>query len=61
MGTLGSIMDKGHTTGPVVAGVVSSSFGIGYSFIGAATNWIRVSDWGNTKNNPGNSITMKRR
>lgn len=36
MGTLGSIMDIGHTTGPIVAGIVASSFGIGYSFIGAA-------------------------
>jgi len=36
MGTLGSIMDIGHTTGPIVAGIIASSFGIGYSFIGAA-------------------------
>lgn len=36
MGTLGSIMDIGHTTGPVISGIIASSFGIGYSFIGAA-------------------------
>lgn len=36
IGTLGSIMDIGHTTGPIVAGIIASSFGIGYSFIGAA-------------------------
>lgn len=36
MGTLGSIMDIGHTTGPIVAGIIASSFGIGYSFIGAS-------------------------
>ena len=36
MGTLGSIMDIGHTTGRIVAGIIASSFGIGYSFIGAA-------------------------
>jgi MFS family permease len=36
MGTLGSIMDIGHTTGPVVAGIVASQFGTGYSFIGAS-------------------------
>jgi len=36
MGTLGSIMDVGHATGPIVAGIIASSFGLGYSFIGAA-------------------------
>jgi DHA1 family multidrug resistance protein-like MFS transporter len=36
MGTLGSIMDIGHMTGPIFSGIVASSFGISYSFIGAA-------------------------
>jgi hypothetical protein len=36
MGTLGSIMDVGHTAGPIVAGIIASYFGIGYSFLGAA-------------------------
>lgn len=36
MGTLGSIMDIGHTTGPVAAGVLASYFGLGYSFLGAS-------------------------
>lgn len=36
MGTLGSIMDIGHASGPIVAGIIASSFGIGYSFIGAS-------------------------
>jgi len=36
MGTLGSIMDVGHTAGPIVAGIIASYFGIGFSFIGAA-------------------------
>ena len=36
MGTLGSIMDVGHTTGPIVAGLVASQFGMGYSFIAAS-------------------------
>jgi MFS transporter, DHA1 family, multidrug resistance protein len=36
MGTLGSIMDIGHTAGPVVAGVLASHLGMGYSFIGAS-------------------------
>lgn len=36
MGTLGSIMDVGHTTGPIVAGIVASQFGMGYSFIAAS-------------------------
>ena len=33
MGVLGSIMDIGHTTGPLVAGIVASYFGFGYAFI----------------------------
>ena len=36
MGTLGSIMDIGHTTGPIAAGIVASHLGMGYSFIGAS-------------------------
>lgn len=36
MGTLGSIMDIGHTTGPIVAGLVALYFGLGYSFISAS-------------------------
>ena len=33
MGALGSIMDIGHMSGPVVAGAVASGLGIGYAFI----------------------------
>ena len=33
MGVLGSIMDIGHTTGPLVAGIVASYFGFSYAFI----------------------------
>jgi hypothetical protein len=29
-------MDVGHTTGPIVAGIVASQFGMGYSFIAAS-------------------------
>jgi MFS family permease len=36
MGTLGSIMDIGHTTGPIIAGIIASQFALGYSFIGAS-------------------------
>jgi DHA1 family multidrug resistance protein-like MFS transporter len=36
MGILGSIMDIGHTTGPLVSGVVAAYFGYGKSFMGAA-------------------------
>lgn len=36
MGILGSIMDIGHTTGPLVSGVVAAYFGFGISFLGAA-------------------------
>jgi len=36
MGTLGSIMDIGHTTGPVAAGIIAANFGMKYSFIGAS-------------------------
>jgi MFS family permease len=36
MGILGSIMDVGHTTGPIVAGVVAGSLGYRFSFVTAA-------------------------
>jgi len=37
MGMLGSIMDIGHTSGPVVAGFVAGGFGFGYAFAAAAS------------------------
>jgi len=36
MGILGSIMDMGHTTGPLASGIVATYFGISRSFIGAS-------------------------
>ena len=36
MGILGSIMDIGHTTGPLVSGIIATYFGISKSFIGAS-------------------------
>jgi MFS transporter, DHA1 family, multidrug resistance protein len=36
MGILGSIMDIGHTTGPLVSGIVAKYFGFTLSFINAA-------------------------
>lgn len=36
MGVLGSIMDVGHTTGPIVAGVVAGSLGYSFAFISAS-------------------------
>ncbi|MFQ3573775.1 MAG: MFS transporter [Thermodesulfovibrionales bacterium] len=36
MGLLGSIMDIGHTTGPLVSGIVALKFGIDKSFFGAS-------------------------
>ena len=36
MGVLGSIMDIGHTTGPLAAGIVAVYFGLAFSFIAAA-------------------------
>lgn len=36
MGVLGSIMDMGHTTGPVVSGVVAAYFGLSRSFMAAS-------------------------
>lgn len=36
MGILGSIMDIGHTTGPLISGVVAAQFGFGKAFIGAS-------------------------
>jgi MFS family permease len=36
MGILGSIMDIGHTTGPLVSGIIAAYFGISKSFIGAS-------------------------
>ncbi len=36
MGLLGSIMDIGHTTGPLVSGIIAYNFGIAKSFLGAS-------------------------
>jgi predicted MFS family arabinose efflux permease len=36
MGMLGSVMDIGHTTGPLAAGVIASAFGFRMSFVGAS-------------------------
>lgn len=36
MGILGSIMDIGHTLGPLISGVVAAYFGFGKAFIGAS-------------------------
>lgn len=36
MGMLGSIMDIGHSTGPLISGMIAGSFGFARSFIGAA-------------------------
>ena len=36
MGLLGSIMDIGHTTGPLISGIAAHHFGIATSFQGAA-------------------------
>ncbi len=35
MGVLGSVMDVGHTTGPIAAGMIAASFGFGAAFVGA--------------------------
>jgi MFS family permease len=35
MGVLGSIMDIGHTSGPIIAGLVASSLGYAQSFVAA--------------------------
>lgn len=36
MGILGSIMDVGHATGPLISGIVALHFGFGKAFMGAA-------------------------
>jgi len=36
MGILGSVMDIGHTTGPIAAGIIAAYFGFGAAFIGAS-------------------------
>lgn len=36
MGILGSIMDIGHTTGPLISGIIVTEFGFGQAFIGAS-------------------------
>ena len=36
MGILGSIMDIGHTSGPLLSGIVASTFGYAHSFLGAS-------------------------
>lgn len=35
MGILGSIMDIGHTTGPLISGIIALYFGLEISFVGA--------------------------
>ena len=42
MGILGSIMDIGHTAGPLVAGIVAANLGYSYSFVTAAAVLIGV-------------------
>ncbi|UCD36337.1 MAG: MFS transporter [Nitrospiraceae bacterium] len=36
MGILGSVMDVGHTAGPLVSGIAATFFGLGRAFTGAA-------------------------
>lgn len=36
MGMLGSVMDIGHTTGPLAAGLLAAAFGFGMAFVGAS-------------------------
>ena len=36
MGILGSIMDIGHTTGPLVSGIIATYFGFSRAFLGAS-------------------------
>ncbi len=36
MGVLGSIMDIGHATGPLISGIIATYFGFGKAFIGAS-------------------------
>jgi predicted MFS family arabinose efflux permease len=36
MGLLGSIMDIGHTTGPLVSGVVATHYGYAKAFVGGS-------------------------
>ncbi|MBI5556094.1 MAG: MFS transporter [Deltaproteobacteria bacterium] len=36
MGVLGSIMDVGHTSGPLLSGIVAANFGYAQSFLGAS-------------------------
>ncbi len=43
MGMLGSIMDIGHTAGPIISGLVAASFGFGQSFAAAAFVLLSVS------------------
>ncbi|MBI5075822.1 MAG: MFS transporter [Nitrospirae bacterium] len=43
MGLLGSVMDIGHTTGPLAAGIVASSFGYRISFVSASVVLILAS------------------
>lgn len=45
MGLLGSIMDIGHTTGPLLSGVVASSFGYGRAFMAAALVLLAVASF----------------
>ncbi|GAB4482806.1 MAG: MFS transporter [Thermodesulfovibrionales bacterium] len=42
MGVLGSVMDIGHTAGPIVAGILAARFGFGTAFITAAVVLLSV-------------------
>ena len=45
MGTLGSVMDIGHTTGPIIAGMIATQFGIEYSFLVASLVLITIASF----------------
>lgn len=45
MGMLGSIMDVGHTAGPLVSGMAAASFGYSLSFAGAGLALLMISLW----------------
>ena len=45
MGVLGSVMDIGHTTGPLVSGVVASYFGFGRAFLCASLGHFQRVFW----------------
>ncbi|NTV13536.1 MAG: MFS transporter [Desulfobulbaceae bacterium] len=45
MGMLGAVMDIGHTTGPLAAGLIAATYGFGMAFVTAAGILLAAAGW----------------